>query len=290
MKSFKGIFIMFVSIFMILSAIIAVNAENPSDENRRLLIEHGFTADYLNGLTDSTINKMVAQIKKVSDPEHVSDYDFLLSLGIPEEFIGNLPESALKQIKSALEGNNVSALDYKSEAVISNINSDVPIKALSVQLTDKSGKSVVGETVCIYWEWPVNKPLIRDEDFISVRWNKDVFCYDVDSFYAEDYRRNSESDIWTVSDSYSVLARSALNSIGHWTKLYTTKKQVGGFMIFNLSPTHPISSDLDYDRGVYIDYTHETKTASTVAVCTIFLLLVLSALWIVTKIRKRKKK
>ncbi len=290
MKSFKLTATIIISIIIMFSTISTAFCVNTNNENYEILLEHGFTEDYLDSLTDSMLNKMVTQIKKVSDPEYISDYDWLLSVGLPEEFIGNLPESALKQIKSALNGSNISALDYKSEAVSSNINSDVPIKTLSVQLTDNSGKSVVGETVCIYWEWPVNKPLIRDEDFISVRWNRDVFCYDADSFYAEDYRRNNPADNWTVSDNYSVLARSSLDSLGHWTKLYTTKKQIGGFIIFSLTPTHPIASDLDYDRSVYIDYTHEAETVSTVALSIVFVLLALSALCIVTKIRKRKKR
>ncbi len=288
MKHFKSTTAIVVSILVMFSTFSTAFAVNTDDENYRILIEQGFTEDYLNSLTDSMITEMAETIKKGADPNYISDYDYLLSLGIPEAFIKELAKSSLSQIKSALEGSKLNALDYESEAAIRN--TDVPVKTLSLQLTDVKGKSVTGETVCVYWEWPINKPLIRAEDYIIASWNKDFFCYDADTFYAEDYRRNSANDVWTVSDSYSTLAHSSLNSIGHWTKLYTTKKQIGGFMIFNLNSTHPIDSASDYDRDVTIEYTHETKSASTAAICVVFVLLALSALSVIMKIRKRKRK
>lgn len=288
MKKLKTLISVTICIIVFTSSAVSY-AVNTESESYKILLEHGFSEDYINNLTDTMIDKMAEKIKKESDPEYVSDYDWLISVGIPEEFIDDLPESALKQIKSALGDSRVSTLDYQSESAISNSNSDLPVKTLSVQLTDKSGKSVVGEAVCIYWEWPINKPLIRSEDFITVSWNKDIFCYNADSFYAEDYRRNDPSDKWTVSDSYTELSRISLNSLGHWTKLYTTKKQVGGFIIFSLLPTHPINSENDYDRDLDIVYNHETKITLTVVLCISFILLVLSAMWIITEVRKHRK-
>lgn len=288
MKKLKTLISVTICIIVFTSSAVSY-AVNTESESYKILLEHGFSEDYINNLTDTMIDKMAEKIKKESDPEYVSDYDWLISVGIPEEFIDDLPESALKQIKSALGDSKISTLDYQSESAINNSNSDLPVKTLSVQLTDKSGKSVVGEAVCIYWEWPINKPLIRAEDFITVSWNKDIFCYNADSFYAEDYRRNDPSDRWTVSDSYTELSRISLNSLGHWTKLYTTKKQVGGFIIFSLLPTHPINSENDYDRDMDIVYNHETKITLTVVLCIIFILLILSAVWIITEVRKHRK-
>lgn len=287
MKNLKSTAAIIISVIIMLSTVSTAFCVNTDNENYEILLENGFTEDYLDSLTDTMLNEMATQIKKATDPEYISDYDFLLSLGIPEEFIKNLSETALNRIKISLNGTEISKLDYKqAETAIS----DITVKKLSVQLIDKNDNTVAGETVCVYWEWPVNKPLIRTEDFISASWNKDVFCYSADSFYAEDYRRNSTTESWSVSDSYYTLSRAYLDNIGHWTKLYTTKKQVGGFMIFTLSPTHPISSDSDYDRNTTIDYSYETEDFFTVAVCIVFVLLVLSTLWIVTKIRKSKKK
>ena len=287
MKTPKVLTSIIICIIIVFTSSAVSYAINTESESYKILLEHGFSEDYINNLTDTMIDKIAETINKESNPKYVSDYDWLVSIGLPEEFIGNLTESALKQIKSALGDSKVSALDYQSEFATSN--SDLPVKTLSIQLTDKSGKSVVGETVCIYWEWPINKPLIRTEDFITVTWNKDTFCYNADSFYAEDYRRNDLNNKWTVSDSYKELSRISLNSLGHWTKLYTTKNQVGGFIIFSLLPTHPINSETDYDRDVDIVYTHETKIILTVVLCIIFILLILSAVWIMTEVRKRRK-
>lgn len=287
MKTLKSITVIIVSILILLSTFTVTNAINPEEDSYKFLIEHGFSEDFLNGLSDSMIHKTITQIKKRSEPEYVSDYDSLLSFGIPEEFIRGLSESSLKQMRVILGNNCIAELDYKNGVVTDN--RDILIKKLSLQLADKNN-NIVGETVCVYWEWAINKPLIREEDFISVEWNSDVFCYETDSFYAEDYRRNNIDESWMVSESYSVFARSSLNSLGHWTKNYGTKKQVGGFMIFSLVPTHPIDSAFDYDRDVNIEYIHETKTTATATLCIIFVLFALTVFWIVTEIVKRKKK
>ncbi len=287
MKSFKSTAAIIISVIIMFSTVSTAFCVNTDNENYEILLENGFTEDYLDSLTDAMLNKMATQIKKTSDPEYISDYDFLLSLGIPEDFIKNLSETALNKVKASLNGAEIARLDYKqTETAIS----DITVKKLSVQLIDKNNSTVIGETVCVYWEWPINKPLIRTEDFISASWDKDVLCYNADSFYAEDYRRNSTTESWSVSDSYYNLSRADLDSIGHWTKLYTTKKQVGGFMIFNLVPAQPIDTSTNYDRDVHIEYSHETKTASAAALCIIFILIALSALPIITKIRKNRKK
>lgn len=287
MKKLKALTSIIICILIVFSSAAVSYAVNTESESYKSLLEHGFTEDYINTLTDSMIDKMAETIKEKSNSEFVNDYDWLISIGLPEEFINNLSDSSLKKIRTALGDCKISDIDYSTEAETNN--SDVIIKKLSVQLTDKNDCSVAGETVCVYWEWTINKPLIRGEDYISAKWNKDIFCYNPDSFYAEDYKRNDLSDNWTVSDSYSTLARSSLNSLGHWTKIFGTKKQAGGFMIFSLNPTHPIDSETDYDRDVAIVYTHETKTTLTAALCIVFLLLVLSSVWIITEIRKRKK-
>ena len=63
----------------------------------------------------------------------------------------------------------------------------------------------------------------------------------------------------------------------------------GGFMIFSLVPTQPIDSTTEYDRDIDIEYTHETKNTSTISMFIIFIVLVLSAIWIITEIKKRRK-
>lgn len=288
MKKIKALISVIICIIIVsLSSVIsfAVDTENA---NYKLLLEYGYEEDYLDNLTDTMIDKMAETIKKASDYEFVNDYEWLLSNGLPEEFINNLAESSLARIRSTIGANKILGVDYSTEAETNN--NDVIVKKLSLQLVDNADSSVIGEIVCSYWEWTINKPLIREEDYISVKWNKDVFCYDSDSFYAEDYRRNNVGDKWIVSDSYTTLARASIDSLGHWTKNYGTKKQVGGFMIFSLAPTEPIDSAVNYDRNIDIEYTHETETTFTIIVFIIFVFLILSVICIIIKLRKRKKK
>ncbi len=273
----------------IFSTLPAAFAASTDSDNYKFLAENGYDENYLNKLTDSMINKMAEKIKETVDPDYVNDYEYLLSVGIPEEFLKELSETSLNKIRDYINNDNISGINCTTQKATS---SDALIKKLSLEHTNKSKSSVIGETVCVYWEHEINKPIMRDEDFIEAVWNGDVFCYDADTFYAEDYRRNNPEESWMVSESYSELAKASLNSIGHWTELYTTKKQVGGFMIFKLSPTHPINATSDYDRSVSIDYSYatETKDFSTVILCILFILLILTALTIIMKIKKKKKR
>lgn len=289
MKTLKVMLTATLCSLIIFSTLHTTFAINTNSDNYKILTENGYSEDYLNNLTDSMINKMAKKIKEVIEPDDVSDYEYLLSVGIPEEFLKELTETALNKIRAYISNANISAIDCSTQKAAS---SDALIKKLSLQLTNESKATVIGETVCIYWEHEINKPIIRDEDFVEASWNKDVFCYDADTFYAEDYRRNTTEENWKVSESYHTLAKISLNSIGHWTELHTTKKQVGGFMIFKLLPTRPINAAHDYDRNISVDYSYaaETKDYSTVILCIVFLLLILTALTIIMKIKNKKKK
>ena len=287
MKKIKALISIIMCILIVLLSSVVSFAVDTESANYKLLLEHGYEEDYLDNLTDTMIDKMAETIKKASDPEFVNDYEWLLSVGIPEEFINNLAESSLARIRATIGDNKILGVDYSTEAETNN--NDVIVKKLSFQLIDNADSSVIGEIACVYWEWAINKPLIKEEDYISAEWNKDVFRYDPDSFYAEDYRRNNVGDKWIVSDRYTTLARLSFNGLGHWTKIYGTKKQVGGFMIFSLVPTEPIDSEYSYDRNIYIEYTHETEKTFIIILFVIFVFLILTVVCIIIKIRKRKK-
>ena len=288
MKNLKSVTVIFFSAIIIFSAFLSAGATAPEDENRMLLTEYGFPEEYLNTLTDSMLAKMAEQIRETRDPDYMGNYEYLLFIGIPDDFLKGLPETTLNKIREYIRDNNISAVDYSTQKATS---SDAIIKKLSLQLTDENDSTVLNETVCIYWEHEPNKPINRNEDFLTVSWNKDIFCYDADSFYAEDYRRNSIEEHWNVSDRYSALSKISLNSIGHWTKLYTTKKQVGGFMIFRLSPAQPIDSGTDYNSELTADYSYETETHdfTTVIICIAFVLIILTSLAAIMKKKKRKQ-
>ena len=287
MKKIKALISTIMCILMVFLSSVVSFAANTESANYKFLLEYGYEAGYLDNLTDTMIDKMAETIKKVSDSEFVNDYDWLLFVGIPEEFINNLAESSLAKIRAAIGDNKISGVDYSTDQETND--NDVIVKKLSFQLVDNTDSTVIGEIICAYWEWKINKPLIREEDYISVEWNKDVLCYESDSFYAEDYRRNNVSDNWSVSDKYTTLASLSLNELGHWTEIYGTKKQVGGFMIFSLSPTEPINSEYSYDRNIDIEYTHETNTTFTIVLFIIIVFIILSAICIIIKLRKRKR-
>lgn len=288
MKTLKVMLSSLLCALILFSTLTTAFAINTDSNNYKILTENGYDEDFLNGMTDSMINKMAEKIKEASDPDYVGDYEYLLSVGIPESFLKGLAETSLSIIRDYISIGNILTIDCNTQKAKS---SNAVIKKLSLQLADESNTGIIGETVCICWEHELNKPILRDEDFIEVGWNDDFYCYDADTFYAEDYRRNAVEENWKVSKSYNTLAKISLDGIGHWTELYTTKKQVGGFMIFKLLPTHPIDASDNYDRSISVDYSYaaETKDYTTVILCIVFILLILTALTIIMKIKKKKK-
>ena len=197
MKKLKTLTVIFLSIIITLSVFITASAASTEDENKALLSEYGFTSDYLDGLSDSMIARMAELVKETSDPDYMGDYEYLLSRGIPDDFLKGLSKTALSKIRNYIGDNSISDIDCNTQKAPS---SDALIKKLSIQLIDKSNTTLIDKTVCIYWEHEINKPINRNEDFVEASWNSDDFCYDDDTFYAEDYRRNSTEENWTVSD------------------------------------------------------------------------------------------
>lgn len=211
-------------------------------------------------------------------------FDYLLSHGYPEEFLETVTESTLKNMVSLISNNEISDVIYETKQLPENSN--IIIETVCAKMIDMHTGSIVGESVCVHWKWSYRTPIIREEDFISVSWNKEFFVYDADSFYAEDYYKDNLADSWSVSNSYTKLAHSGLNSLGHWTKLKTNKNVVGGSMMFNLLPNFPVDTD-NYNNNLRVEYTHQYELLKVIIIVLAILLVVI--LVITLKIRIKRK-
>lgn len=256
------------------------------NEDYDLLLDNGFSAAYIDNLSDEMAEKMAEAIRKKSGIDETNYFDYLLSCGYPKEFLESVTESTLKNIVSLVSEKEILNVDYKTKADVDNSN--IIIKSVVAKIKDKETGNITDEVVCVYWEWLDKAPLIKDEDFICVSWDQELFVYG-GSFYAEDYYKDEQTDSWVVSNSYKTLARLSLDSLGHWTDLKAFKNVVGGSMVFNLLPTSPIEKE-NYNDGIEIEYSHRYETLKTIALILIPLVVLAIVLIIVLKKRRKRKK
>lgn len=258
------------------------------NENDNFILENDVSSEYLGSLNDRAIEKMIKTIRKKGETEKISDFDYLLSCGYPEEFLKAVTDSTLKRIVSSIGNNQVSDVRYKTEYPDSNKN--VHIESVAAKMKDKENGDIVGETVCIYWEWTDKKPLIND-DYFSVEWSEKFFVYEEDSFYAEDYYKENTADAWTVSDSRTTIARITLNSIGHFAEPKVQENIVGGSMVFGLLSKYPIETADDKNINyLEVQYTHQYELLKTVIlIVTVLASIAIVGIILLKNRRKRNK-
>ncbi|MBR5827269.1 MAG: hypothetical protein IKY78_09330 [Clostridia bacterium] len=184
--------------------------------------------------------------------DNTTDREKLLDCGYSQEFINSLTDKMCEKIVLSIGDNEVESV--KSETDETAVRGNVLIKKITASLKDKQTGRYTGESVCVYWEWKDSKPLIRDDDKITVNWDKDSFVYSENSFYAEDYYKSNQTEMWSASESYSVLSGAKQGSVTHCTGLKKFSKYIGGSMVFNLDIA---DSEIESNNGeAYVSYEH----------------------------------
>ncbi len=221
--------------------------------------------------------------------EQTTSYDYLLSQGYPEDFLNKLTETSLESIVTAIADNVIDNMDYDTKYWCKKSSSpedaEVAIYITTAEIKDNQNGNIIGKNVCIFWEC-LKKTSIIKEDYFKLMWEQDVFCYEPDSFYAEDYFKDNEADNWKVSDSYTVLASAKQNSIGHCSKMKNYKNNAGGFLTFNLLTTAPIEKLSDKDNYLGIEYTQSLSLLKTVIWITLPLLIIILIILVIVLKKK----
>lgn len=214
--------------------------------------------------------------------------EYLLFCGYPEDFIDNLTDTTINEIV-LLHGDNkiinvICETEYWPDGIADNAK--VVIKSVIAEMQSPDGEKIAGESICVYWEWVDNKPLVGGEDFVSVLWNRENLILEGDSFYAEDYWKNNAEDEWKVSDYYRRFASCSLNSLGHYTNLKAFKKCAGGSMAFNLLANSPMKVGSDYNQYFLAEYEHHTN----IWIPLLFVSVAIVIVRIIIKSKKAKNK
>lgn len=278
----------FMSVFVVICILILcglpISAYNANDDYD-LLLNYGFESEYLERLTDTMIEKIADAVRDSADIEKEDAKNILISYGYPETLIAQLSETVVKKMAYVVKDREIVEVIYEDELDIPDTK-NIAIKIVTVKIKDDDSDNVEKELICLYWEWDNKKPLLKEEDYICAKWNKELLIYNVDSFYSESYWRNSINDRWTTSDVCTVLADSGQNYIGAWTKLEAFKNQVGGVMIFELQPKSSGDVGMEYENELTFIYLHEYENTK---IAILFVLLIMSVCILILLIIKLKK-
>lgn len=199
-----------------------------------------------------------------------NNYNLLRNKGFDEEYLDELSENTMQKMIGMIGDGKVSNVEIKettfscnNSLMRGNINPDnLTLEMATGIISSDDSNEITSIIVRVSWEWGRWAPLYRGKDAVAVNWDEDLFAYVEDSFYAEDYYKFFASDEWNVLNSYDVLSASNQGGIGHWTDLEEWQTYVAGCMVFLLEPTERMLKGDTYTTTVNVEYVHE-KSALT---------------------------
>lgn len=228
-------------------------------------------------LTTGIVKLQIAAIAAEAGSDNCT---YLESIGFPEDILHDMSEEMQQRITEQIAGKSISAARYSDERIGS-----VVVKKIEISLLADDSADVTGKTICIFWEYDDNKPLMKENDFISVNWNSTAFLYDADSFYAEDCYKKGITDTWSVNETHNVLATAGQERIGYWSKLKPMSKKVGGCFTFTLLSTEKRGNSAFNSDGLRFSLSHRCELTKTIA----FILIILAAIICTVIVMTRKK-
>ncbi len=201
-----------------------------------------------------------------------TDYDFLLNHGFSKDFLDSLTDEMLSRMRNGIGNDEVVSINteivYLSEKTNDNQQSRGTISENSLKLIITSSticklntNSITRVLVSMTWEWEQGKPFIKNEDAIAVNWNSDIFCFYADSFWSMDLYKTLEVQEWKVLNEYTSPQELNQGGLGFLTELCSTSDQVGlyvgGQALFFLNPTEPMYVGKTHCTTININYVHD---------------------------------
>ena len=221
--------------------------------------------------------------------------NFLISQGIPEEFLEGKDVSAINEIYNMFFGENVQFLGtetVKMSETFSTLGvspqaipeSDMLLKISQFQTVsfDVNNRQVI-KSVMIYieYEWFDGKPMICGKDGISVNWESELFIFKPDSFRSKDYKKfyytdgyNYITSDWIESDSQVNPTELNQGGLGYVAYLnrgnppYLAKDiiyyYVKGWASMSLLPKYKIYAEDGRYTVTNVQYVHSKNLFNTV--------------------------
>lgn len=206
----------------------------------------------------------------------------LIENGFSKEIYNELSVEATKKINELISSDKI---EYIGSEILDF--SAVTMHIITIKCADELNNMFSKQIMCLYWEWNDKAPLIKDEDLITITWDKDVLTYSVDSFYAEDYTKKSADELWSTVNVSKKLASSNIYSLGHYADLKKAKNYCGGVMLLSFNPASKDTVSFKNNANIIVTYKHEIRKSIIIIflLCLCFIALIIASI----VIKKRNK-
>lgn len=239
MKAFKTA----VSIFMVLVLIsMTTVCSFAADSPYQSLLKKGFSADYLDSLSDEMILRIY---NAIGDNE--------------------IGEITLETVYLTENGDAIQPRGPISESTLS-------FNCLMAPVNDKGSDIITFVLVSVYWEWAKGKPTVRRTDSIAVNWDSDLFYLDKEnSFVSQDFFKNEGDSGWTIENEYGRPAEAVQGGLGYHTRLYSANEGIAGSLLYDyrgggtlilLTPTELMYKGDKYGTSINANYAHNRNLVS----------------------------
>lgn len=200
-----------------------------------------------------------------------TDYDFLLNHGFSKDFLDSLTDEMLSEMRTSIGNDEVVSINtetvYLSEDTSANPQARGTISEDSLELNisatticKQNTSTITSVLAIVTWEWALNKPFAKKEDAISVNWNADVFYFYSNSFYSVDLFKSYETAEWNILNEYTSPLELNQGGLGFLTEIASTASPipmyVGGQALFFLNPTEPMYVGNTHGTGINVNYVH----------------------------------
>lgn len=222
---------------------------------------------------------------------------YLISQGIPEDFLKDKDASAISNIYDMLYGENVQFLGTETAKLSETLpslgvspldtipESDMLLKISQFQTVsfDNNNRQVI-KSVMVYieYEWSNVKPLICKKDGITVNWESGLFAFKQDSFRSTDYKKflykynkygSYQLSDWIESDSQINPADLNQGGLGYFAYLNLGNPPMGqditlrgakGWASMSLLPRYKIYAEDGKWTVINVNYVHNKNPFKTI--------------------------
>lgn len=220
-----------VVMMLVLSTIPALATEPTMEEKMNVLINEGLDPTFVEGRSDSTIDKL---------------YQAALSGTI---LVGEETTEILTITEETANGTRGTI--PSSEMVLTSV---------PLVICDSTSTYVDSVIIIIDYEWEEGHPIMKGTDAISANWDHSVFSYVPYSFESTNYEFISGQG-WTVDNTNYVLSAANQGGLGFDIELPGTSgfssKGIRGEAAFDLEPAIPMRVNGNYSTNINIQYAHD---------------------------------
>ena len=209
----------------------------------------------------------------VSAMENDIEYDYLLSIGVPETYLDGLDDQDVEGLFNRVSGkgyvfHSIETVVLEEESPLSGARGSISPSMMEFSMLiftlsdpDEMPERIYEVYIDITYEWLTGFPLVNLQDAITVNWDSSDFVFSSGSFRSYDEAKRYLVN-WEIYNSLSVPDIVQQGGLGYTIPLWIIDATSGninafkGGCYFSLLPRSPMYAGINYISGVEAQYAH----------------------------------